>query len=340
MFQRILLPYDGSERARQVIPIAARIAHAHNGVVLILQVTSPLAEGIWQMDTPLLMTQEGWQAEQESILAELEEVATGEELKGIPTETRVVERESSTAKMILEIARSWHADLIVLSSHGRTGFTRWVLGSIADTIVRQSPVPALILRVKGKSFPTRGNRSVRVLVGLDGSELAEEALLPAAQLSTALSTPFPGDVSLVRVLPLSLTYGDTHDGERQMMREGEEARLYLQDVEQRLAAHTQMVPEAHITPLLVSSLDIGEALVRVAEAGEEDRFSPSGGCDLIALATHRRNGLARWIIGSVAERVLHVSNLPLLIVPSPQEATHHLLKRRKHQLVTDRVVAV
>lgn len=46
-----------------------------------------------------------------------------------------------------------------------------------------------------------------------------------------------------------------------MIQEGEEARLYLQDVEQRLAAHIQMVPEMHITPLLVSSVDIGEALV-------------------------------------------------------------------------------
>lgn len=340
MFQRILIPYDGSERARQAIPIAARIARANHGVILLLQVTSSPIEDVWQMDTPLLMPQESWQVEQESILAELEKVATCEELKGIPTETKAVEREGSTAKTILERAHSWHADLIMLCSHGRTGFTRWVLGSIAEAIVRQSPIPTLILRAKGKSFPIRGNRSVRVLVGLDGSELAEEALIPAAQLSSALSTPFPGDVSLVRVLPLSLTYDDTRDGERQMMQEGEEARLYLQDVEQRLAAHTQTVPEMHITPLLVSSLDIGEALVRVAEAGEEDRFSSSGGCDLISLATHRRNGLARWIIGSVAERVLHVSNLPLLIVPAPQAATHHSLKRRKHQPATDRLAAV
>lgn len=335
MFQRILIPYDGSERARQAIPIAARLARAQNGVVLLLQVTSPLLKG----DPPLLIPQESWRAEPEYTTVELEMLATCEELQGIQTETRVVEREGSPAKMILEIACSWHADLIMLCSHGRTGFTRWVLGSIAETIVRQSSIPTLILRVKGKRFPTQGKRSVRVLVGLDGSELAEEALLPAAQLSMALSAPLPGEVSLVRVLPLSSTYDDTPAGERQMMQEGEDARLYLQDVEHSLAVHTQMVPEMHITPLLVSSLDIGEALVRVAEAGEEDRFSPSGSYDLIALATHRRNGLARWIIGSVAERVFHVSNLPLLIVPAPQATTHHLLKRRKRQRI-DRELAV
>jgi nucleotide-binding universal stress UspA family protein len=178
MFQRILIPYDGSERSRQAIPIAARLARAHNGVVLLLQVTPPLIEDVWQMDTPLLMPQESWQAEQADITAELKAIASCEELQGIPIETTIVGREGSTAKTILEIARSWHADLIILCSHGRTGFTRWVLGSIVDTIVRQSPIPTLILRVKGKSFPTQGNRSVRVFVGLDGSTLAETALMP------------------------------------------------------------------------------------------------------------------------------------------------------------------
>ncbi len=112
--------------------------------------------------------------------------------------------------MVLATARSWHADLIVLRSHGRTGLMRWILGSVAHKIALHRPVPVLLLRAQGHGLSVQGERPIRILVGLDGSPLAETALAPVAALSAALSAPAPGELSLVRVLPLSPTYDDPH----------------------------------------------------------------------------------------------------------------------------------
>lgn len=326
MFQRILVPYDGSERARQAVPVAARLARASGGSVLLLRVTSPLAQGVWQVDPSLLINQEVWQAERQRATAELEALAASEDLEGVTVTTSVVEQEGSTAEMILATARSWHADLIVLCSHGHTGLMRWILGSVAHKIALHSPVPVLLLRAQGQGLPVQGERPIRILVGLDGSPLAETALAPAAALSAALSAPAPGELSLVRVLPLSPTYDDPRSEKAVMHQETEEAQTYLQEVEQTLTERTQI----QITPMLIRSLDIAETLLRVAASDEEeDVFEQSGPCDLIALATHGRSGLAHWVMGSVTERVLHAARLPLLIIRPPQPSQPHPREKEK-----------
>ena len=64
--------------------------------------------------------------------------------------------------------------------------------------------------------------------------------------------------------------------------------------------------------------DIASGIIRVAEASEETHdVSVSGGSNLIAMATHGYSGLQRWTLGSITERVLHATRLPLLVVPSP-----------------------
>lgn len=68
--------------------------------------------------------------------------------------------------MVLATARSWHADLIVLRSHGRTGLMRWILGSVAHKIALHRPVPVLLLRAQGHGLSVQGERPIRILVGL------------------------------------------------------------------------------------------------------------------------------------------------------------------------------
>ena len=120
-----------------------------------------------------------------------------------------------------------------------------------------------------------------------------------------------------------------------MQQEAEEAQVSLLEVEQTLAERVQVTPPVQVASLLVSSLDIAETLIRVAETGEEDDlFNLSGGCDLIALATHGRTGLAHWVMGSVTERVLHASRLPLLIVPAAQATRRRSSEPHEQQLAT------
>lgn len=127
MFQRILVPLDGSPRAEQALRVAARIARASGGSVMLLQVVSPpidYAGGLTH--TPLMMEQV---IETELAISSgyLDRVAKACELAEIETTTKVMF--GLPAQDILAIAELQSVDLIVMCSHGRTGFKRWVLGS-------------------------------------------------------------------------------------------------------------------------------------------------------------------------------------------------------------------
>ncbi len=137
----------------------------------------------------------------------LARLATAEQLSGVAMMTEVAN--GHPAQLILAVARSHlldapPVDLIIMCSHGATGFKRWALGSVAQKVARHSPAPVLILHERGSvptSLHSENMHPVRVLVALDGSPLAETTLEPAAYLSAALSAPARGVLHLARVLP-------------------------------------------------------------------------------------------------------------------------------------------
>ena len=130
-------------------------------------------------------------------------MASSPDLEGIKVQTEVLA--GHPAHMILSFAQDHPVDLIVMCSHGASGFKRWVMGSVAQKVVRHSSVPTLVLR-EGTSLPISPHPqeagSIQVMVALDGSALAETVLVPAAYLSAALSAPAQGVLHLVRVLPI------------------------------------------------------------------------------------------------------------------------------------------
>lgn len=318
MFQRIMVPLDGSERARQAIPVAARIARASGGSLFLFSVLAPSTNLTWQMETGLMQS-ESQQVKQHEMEEDLQKLAASEELRGIETITEVVE--DLPAQAILEQARTHAVDLIVLCSHGRSGITRWALGSVAQKIARYSAIPVLILRAgQALALPVPGSRPVRVLVGLDGSPLAESVLLPAARLSAALSAPLPGDLHLVRVLPFSadFEYGQEDTYAKIKRQAKQDAQTYLEKASEQLAQ--QIDSEMHIST--ATSLDIAGTLLSIAETGEgEGLLRIAQSCDMLALSTHGRSGLARWMLGSITERVLDTTHLPLLVVRPPNAGT-------------------
>src|SRR5215471_615714 len=128
-------------------------------------------------------------------------ITTTPALDGIPTETVVLF--GPPASTILAVAHSCHADLIVLCSHGYTGMTRWVLGSVAEKVIRHAPIPVFVLR-EGGPVPAGphpdATRPLRALVALDGSSHAKAAIEPAANLIAALAAPAQGALHLTRVV--------------------------------------------------------------------------------------------------------------------------------------------
>lgn len=315
MFHRILVPLDGSERAEQAIPIAARLARKTASSLLFLRVVPfPVEYGITRIQ-PVSFVSGGMDAEQEEATDYLKGIITRDELEGIGVTTEVVS--GLVAPTILAMARTRSVDLIVMCSHGETGFKRWVLGSIAQKIARSSPVPVLVLEAGGpvpSGIHPDPTQPFRVLVALDGSPLAEAALLPAAHLAVALAAPGQATLHLVRVETMSATYGKMRshayiDPVLVGQEERQHAKEYLTSIVHRLSTELADL-RLTFTCSVVVDADVAPALQRIAEYGSDT----VGSSDLIALATHGRSGLLHLAMGSVTERLLGLTKLPLLIV--------------------------
>jgi nucleotide-binding universal stress UspA family protein len=310
MFKRILVPLDGSERAESAIPVAARIAkNIGSSIKLIRVVSYPLDSGASMMQ-PVVLSEEAMDAELANATDYLREIANLTDLAGIPTETQVYS--GLPAETILSTIHEREVSLVVMCSHGSTGLKRWILGSVAQKVARHSTVPVLVLRQDSAKL----GDSVRILVALDGSSLAEAALLPAAQLSMALSSPEAGALHLLRVLPLPPVEPGTRDELLRKVNEEaiEEARAYLSALEQRLREGEFAQFKLSITSSLAIDLDVASTIVGAGEVGENLEGVGLPGCDAIAMATHGRSGVQRWVMGSMTERVLGTTKLPLLIV--------------------------
>jgi nucleotide-binding universal stress UspA family protein len=325
MFKQILVPLDGSLRAESALAVAARIARASEGTVMLLQVVGIPAEyASYLHDSYMAQTptyaQEFLDAEQANAENYLASVAKSTRLAGIKTQTKALS--GRPAMTILDVARDEHIDIIVMCSHGDTGFKRWALGSVAQQVSRHSPVPVLVLREEGtaptSSFPDHLHplRSVTAMVALDGSNLAEAALEPAAYLVAALAAPARGILLLTSVVNMP-AIKNKPDTQKQAL---DDAKAYLSNVAQRLKGELAEKLDLAIGWSIASGKDVADALIRAAENGEIAEGSQEfAGCDLLAMATHGRGGVQRWVMGSVTERVLGTTKLPLLIVRSKAE---------------------
>jgi nucleotide-binding universal stress UspA family protein len=313
MYRTILVPLDGSSFAEHALPTALSIAERAGATVQIarvhIPVFPPFANGgiVWE-DTinPALLKQSR---------AYLDTVS--EQLKGISSvPVKSVLLEGGIADALCRLA-SVEADLIVMTTHGRGPLARAWLGSVADKIVRQAQVPVLAMRPHDAAIDLKRKIVFRhILVPLDGSELAEQILEPALALAAATDA----DVTLLRVLnPMVIGQADLsavparyvdssvldelrrlHDEERG------KAQAYLDTVVGRLSARSVRVQTrvaVHDQPAI--------AILEAAKIHE---------ADAIALATHGRKGMTRWLLGSVADKVIRGAILPVLVYRPAEEA--------------------
>lgn len=314
MFERILVPLDGSPGAERAIPAAARIARAFGGSVILLSVVAPpVTPG--KFSVPEVFPKAPTEEELAEATAYLRAIAQSDKLAGITTEVQTLA--GAVAPTILSATQSLHADLIVLCTHGYTGFKRWRLGSVSEKVIRHAPIPVFVLREGELEPATAVQQAVRALVALDGSSLSEATLEPAASLTAGLAqaTSQRGILRLMRVVDIPSGYGkfrSTVDSfyDAQMRAEAKrEYEQYLETVAKRFSEGELAKYNLAVTTVITTDPDVAEAIVQTAEQEKDD---------FIAMATHGRGGVQRWALGSITERVLHATRVPLFII-RPQE---------------------
>ncbi|MCX2728447.1 universal stress protein [Thermomicrobium sp. 4228-Ro] len=300
MIRTVLAAHDGSAVADVVLPAAALMARLFSAPVVVVRVLETMrpfydpvrGEVVWlSADEPRLeLPAEVLLAEQRDALAR----------SGVTPQT-VVRLGSAVEELVAEVQR-WPDPLLVLASHGRGGLGRAVLGSVADRVVRAGACPVLVVRAGGASL----ERLTHLLVPLDGSPAAERALPYAVTLAQKAGAC----LTLVRVAETHRELLVEFRGRRlapevteRMAGLEREASAYLDSVRARL-------PRDVVARTLLVSGDPRRQLVTLVE-----RERP----DLVVLTTHGHGAVQRWLIGSVTERLLTTTRVPLLVVPASRE---------------------
>lgn len=319
MFTRILVPLDGSRRAEQALPVAVSLARVSQGSILLLHVVErENPSGFTSLQTPGPLPDVLGEHLSDAT-AYLDEVTHTLEETGI--ETHRVVLSGQAAPQILELARLLPIEMMVLCSHGSAGFKRWMVGSVAQKIVRYSPLPVLLLPEQRNRLDGRATYPLRALIPLDGSLAAEAALLPAAQVIAAASSGGEGELSLLRVVDVPAHQresGNHPDAEiRFRQREFQRAETYLQRVQTRLTQELASMPQVRVTWSVEEGKDIASLILRSAET--DNGMGGRKMSDLIALASTGQGSCQGGMFGSVAERILSTMAFPLLIV-HPQSA--------------------
>jgi nucleotide-binding universal stress UspA family protein len=309
----IVVPLDGSAAAEQVLPYVRLLAgilaaQVHLLVVLtkdqrqrmITRCAESAAEPAGRDDTD-------WHWEHRA-LAELTRAAEAyldrqaELLRATNLNVTFEVDSGEPAERIADIAASEPRAMIAMATHGYSGLRRWTLGSVADKVVHITTSPVFLVRAVAQPAAS-ARRLKRILVPLDGSALAEQALphaialarrAPAAVVLLQVAIPLieyaPGMSPFNRPIPPSVKFPD-------VLREQAHARL-AETIER------YGTPEVEMTPLVV----FGHPAEAIVDAAIERHV------DLIVMATHGYSGLRRWAMGNVADKVLHASPVPLLIV--------------------------
>ncbi|MFN2218842.1 MAG: universal stress protein [Anaerolineae bacterium] len=305
MATRILVPLDGSSLAEQALACAMTLAQRLPAELVLLR-------AIW-IPPDLLEILDESTVELNAIVTELEAEAHDylgaliEQLRDAGLTSRHVLRRGPAAEAILDYVGQVDIDQIVMATHGYSGIKRWTHGSVAERVLQAAHVPLLLVRVGEQDLTSdwqQAARCRRILVPLDGSSMAEQILPTVISVAQAMS----GELILLRV-PVAHVSGWIV-GEWYLLAQDvldaaeEDAQAYLSSVASRLE-------EQGLDVAMATSIGpVASCIVEYAETHQ---------VDLIAMCTHGRTGLARWALGSVADRVLRAGGKPILLVRAHRE---------------------
>ncbi len=290
----ILVALDGSELAEGVLPYASELASALR--------THLVLATIWEgADADLAAAFPKMQVEVTlSAQAYFETYLTGvkDKLKD-SDKIRTIVRPGDASEEILKIADEIGARAIAISTHGRSGFGRWVYGSTAGRLLRSSDLPILVTGPKALDSKRSATGIKKIMVPLDGSKLSEAAIPVAAGLAKALGATICLGRAVrwaVQAYPYTLPDAYVPQVDEELEKGAKE---YLRDKEAELK-------------------DTGKIEAFVVRGGVADGLLDlvdQQSVDLVIMTTHARSGLTRMALGSVADRMLQASAPVLLVRP-------------------------
>jgi len=274
MYETILVPTDGSDVAGVAATHAVDLAERFGADIHALYVREDEADEAGELATAA--------------------VAEPAAAAGIETTTAVVDADATVHRAILAYADESGADCIVMSTHGRTGLDRFVLGSVAERTLRESPVPVVTVH----EDTTVGGDLDTILVPTDGSDCAEAAAAHAVDLAVATGAA----LHIVHVVDLGVLPTD----------ESGAVLDELQQAGQRALESVIDRAEAADVSTIQASVLSGTPYRAIVD------YAESEGIDLVVMGTHGRTGFDRYLLGSVTERVVRLSTQPVLTFDDSQ----------------------
>jgi len=271
--QRIIVPLDGSVFAERVLPMVQTLCQRFKAELTLVSIQPAGPTG-------RLSPENDFKGGNEEREAYLKQIAMRMEAAGISTS--YLWETGRVAHLLCDLALDTQANLIAMTTHGRTGLERFLIGSVAEEVVRRSTVPVLLIRPTD-TWRSRWSEFKRILITLDGSD-ASEGVLPYLSLLTPV---FDSQATLLAVPDSSHA-------------EIVQARLedYLQQVRARLNGQR--------VETVVTGTNPQQTIISM---------SKEGSYDLLMIATHGRGGVERLLVGSVALSVIREVECPAFVVP-------------------------
>jgi nucleotide-binding universal stress UspA family protein len=292
MFDKLLFPTDGSDGAAAVFDHVLDVADAHDATVHVVNVADTTRESVTQVRGRVI------DALEQAGARTVREAAGRASDRGVPTVTEVLQGEPY--RTIVDYATTYDIDLVIMPTHGRRGLERFLLGSTAERVVRRSDVPVLTIHPDDDvtvRYPYR-----TVLVPTDGSDPSAAALSVGVDVARTASA----DLHLLSVVDVTSLGVDVR-ADIQAMELEESAETILETA-------TARASEEGVDP--AAAVEFGGSVSRTIRTYVTDRD-----VDLVVMGTHGRTGFDRYVLGSVAGRLVRTAPVPVLTVRGEADDT-------------------
>lgn len=296
MFRNIIVALDGSKTAEQALPIAAGLARRAAGSLRLMHALDYLHTDYADCSE----ISDSWRENTYDIALRYLHQVAARVLETWHMHAEITLVEADAPSLLLRSAEARQADLTVITTHGRGPVERFWLGSVADLVIREAGHPVLIIPAAADPQLVRDDRPfVHMLVPLDGSQAAERVLHHAAHLASNEGAR----VSLVRVTHAPLVHALSYEAGFDNLDADVNANRYLTD-----RCHTLNWMAHEVT--CASLNGISPVAAQVVD------YARTHDVDIIALSTHGHGGLRRLLLGSVADKIIRASPVPVLVVTS------------------------